>query len=61
MFDDDTTKKPRGHEVGMPIETMSVEELQDRISMLKAEIVRLEQAITARNKTKSEAESLFKL
>jgi uncharacterized small protein (DUF1192 family) len=61
MFDDDAVKKPRGHEVGMLIDTMSVEELQDRIGMLKAEIVRLEQAIAARNKTRSEAESLFKL
>lgn len=61
MFDDDAVKKPRGHEVGMPIDTMSVEELQERIELLKGEIVRLEQAITARNKTRSEAESLFKL
>lgn len=61
MFDDDAVKKPRGHEVGMPIDTMSVEELQERIAMLKAEIARLEQAIAARQKTRSEAESLFKL
>jgi len=61
MFDDDAIKKPKGHEVGMPIETMSVEELEERIGMLKAEIGRLEQAIAARNKTRSEAESLFKL
>jgi len=61
MFDDDAVKKPRGHEVGMPIDTMSVEELQERIELLKGEIVRLEQAIAARNKTRSEAESLFKL
>lgn len=61
MFGDDEVKKPKGHEVGMPIETMSVEELQERIGLLKAEIARLEQAITARNKTRSEAESLFKL
>lgn len=60
MFDDDTVKKPRGHEVGMPIDTMSVEELEERIDLLKAEIGRLEQAIAARNKTRSEAESLFK-
>ena len=61
MFDDDEVKKPRGHEVGMPIDTMSVEELEERISLLRGEIGRLEQAIAARNKTRSEAESLFKL
>ena len=61
MFGDDEVKKPRGHEVGMPIDTMSVEELQERIGMLKAEIARLEQAIAARQKVPSEADSLFKL
>ena len=61
MFDDDAVKRPRGHEVGMPIDAMSVEELEERIGLLKAEIARLEQAIAARNKTRSEAESLFKL
>lgn len=61
MFGDDEVKKPRGHEVGMPIDTMSVEELQERIGMLQAEIARLEQAIAARQKVRSEADSLFKL
>lgn len=61
MFGDDEVQKPKGHEVGMPIDTMSVEELQERIGLLKQEIARLEQAITARNKVRSEADSLFKL
>jgi uncharacterized small protein (DUF1192 family) len=61
MFGDDEIKRPKGHEVGMPIDTMSVEELNDRIAILKAEIARLEQAIAARQKTRSEADSLFKL
>ncbi len=61
MFGDDEAKKPRGHEVGMPIDTMSVEELEERIGMLRAEIARLEQAIAARQKVRSEADSLFKL
>ena len=60
MFDDDEVKRPKAHEVGMPIETMSVEELNDRISLLKQEIARLEQAIAARQQTRNEADSLFK-
>jgi len=60
MFGDDEVKKPKGHEVGMPIDTMSVEELEERIGMLKAEIARLEQAIAAREKVRNEADSLFK-
>ena len=47
MFDDDAVKKPRGHEVGMLIDTMSVEELEERIGLLKAEIGRV--ATSGRN------------
>lgn len=60
MFDDDQAKRPKAHEVGMPIDTMSVEELNERIALLRSEIARLEQAIGARQKTRSEADSLFK-
>ena len=60
MFDEDLPKKTRTHEVGMPIETMSVEELEERIGMLEAEIDRLRLAVDARKKTKDEANSVFK-
>ena len=60
MFDDDEVKKPKGHEVGMNIETMSVEELTDRIAMLEGEIGRLRAAIAARQKSRSDANSVFK-
>ena len=61
MFDDEPVKKPKGHEVGMVIDSMSVEELTDRIGLLEAEIVRLRAAIAARQKTRSAADALFKL
>ena len=61
MFDDDEVKKPKGHEVGMNIDTMSVEELTDRIALLDNEIGRLKAAIAARQKTRSAADALFKL
>ena len=60
MFDDDKPKKLAPHEVGMPIDTMSVDELAERIALLEGEIKRLKDAIGARQKTKSAAESLFK-
>ena len=60
MFDDEV-KKPKGHEVGMILDAMSVEELTDRIEMLESEIVRLKAAIAARQKTRSAADALFKL
>ena len=60
MFGDDEVKKPKGHEVGMPIDTMSVGELEERIALLNVEIVRLEQAIAARKNTRAAADSMFK-
>jgi uncharacterized small protein (DUF1192 family) len=60
MFDDEGVKKPKGHEVGMPIDSMSVSELEERIAMLREEIARLELAIAAREKTRAAADSVFK-
>ena len=59
-MDDEAIKKPRAHEVGMPIDTMSVEELTERIAMLEGEIARLRVAIEARGATRKAADSIFK-
>ena len=60
MFDDNEVRKPKGHEVGMNIEAMSVEELTDRIAMLEGEIARLRAAVAARQKSRNDANSVFK-
>lgn len=60
MFDDDEVKKPKGHEVGMQLDAMSVEELNDRIALLEGEIERLRAAIDHKQKSKSAAASVFK-
>jgi len=59
MFDEEI-KKPKAHEVGMNIDTMSVEELDERISQLEAEIARLRAAIEARGATRKAADAAFK-
>ena len=59
-MDEDLPRKKLTHEVGMPIDTMSVEELRARIGLLETEIGRLRDAIAAREKTRSAAESMFK-
>ncbi|WP_375452216.1 DUF1192 domain-containing protein [uncultured Devosia sp.] len=59
-MDEDGIGKPLGHQVGMVLDAMSVEELQERIAMLEAEIARLNGAIAARNKTRTDADALFK-
>ena len=59
-MDDETIKKPKAHEVGMPLDTMSIAELTDRIALLEGEISRLKAAIEARGATRKAAESIFK-
>jgi len=59
MFEEEF-KKPQAHEVGMAIDTMSVEELRERIGLLEAEIGRLRAAIEARSATRKAAESAFR-
>lgn len=60
MFDDDEVKKPKGHEIGMVLDAMSVEELSQRIGLLEAEIARLRLAIEAKRQSKSAADAVFK-
>ena len=61
MFDDDEVKKPQGHEIGMVLDAMSVDELTDRIALLEAEITRLRTAIDSKNKSKSAADAFFRI
>jgi uncharacterized small protein (DUF1192 family) len=60
MFDDEPRKEPKIHQVGMPIDTLSVDELQERIGQLEAEIARLREAIAARQQTRAAADSIFR-
>ncbi|MEO5324001.1 DUF1192 domain-containing protein [Mesorhizobium sp. CC13] len=60
LFDDEPKKKPLAHEIGQDLSLLSVGELDDRIGLLKAEIVRLEAELAAKGTTKSAAEALFK-
>jgi uncharacterized small protein (DUF1192 family) len=61
MFDDEEVKKPKGHEIGMRLDAMSVDELGDRIAILEGEIARLKAAIESKQKSKSAADAFFKL
>ncbi|RUT34633.1 DUF1192 domain-containing protein [Arsenicitalea aurantiaca] len=61
MEEEEVRRKLTRHEVGMGLDAMSVEELEARILMLEAEIVRLKEAIAARAETRSAAEALFRL
>ncbi len=51
----------RAHEIGQPIEELSLEELALRIEILHAEIVRLDQMRQSKEASRAGAEALFKL
>jgi uncharacterized small protein (DUF1192 family) len=61
MEPDEPRKKPSAHEVGMNLDPMSLDELQQRIELLEGEIARLRAAIEFRRKSRSAADSFFKL
>ncbi|UCI08661.1 DUF1192 domain-containing protein [Mesorhizobium sp. B1-1-8] len=60
IFDDEPKKKPRPHEIGQDLSLLSVDDLSERIALLRDEIVRLEAERQARGATKSAAEALFR-
>ena len=60
-MDDDTAPKKRvTHEIGQDLALLSVQELDDRVSILKQEIARLEAARAAKQASRSAADSFFK-
>lgn len=59
-MDEDEVRRTPVHEVGMPLDTLSVDELAHRIVILKDEIARLEAAIENKNASRSAADAVFK-
>ena len=60
-MDEDIIKKPKAHDIGMPLDSLSVAELEHRIGLLQEEIERLKAAIDAKGQTRKAAESIFKI
>jgi uncharacterized small protein (DUF1192 family) len=58
--DEDRPKKKLVHEIGQDLALLSIEELGDRISLLREEIARLEADIARKRATKSAADTFFK-
>ena len=58
--DDDRPKKKITHEIGQDLALLSVEELRERIALLKDEIARLEAAMASKRASHSAAERFFK-
>jgi len=60
MFDDEPQKKPVSHEIGQDLTALSIEELENRVKLLKEEIIRLEETCAVKRASMSSAESFFK-
>jgi uncharacterized small protein (DUF1192 family) len=58
--DDDKPRKKVSHEIGQDVSLLSVEELNERISLLTSEIERLQAAATKKRASKEAANSFFK-
>ena len=59
-FDDDRPAKKSAHEIGSDLSLLSIQELDARIDLLRAEIDRLESEKTRKGASRSAAESLFR-
>ena len=58
--DDDRPKKKIVHEIGQDLALLSVNELRDRIALLKDEIARLEASIASKQSSRNVADTFFK-
>jgi uncharacterized small protein (DUF1192 family) len=58
--DDDKPRKKLSHEIGQDLSLLSVEELDERIALLSAEIERLQAALTKKRASRDAADRFFK-
>ena len=58
--DDDRPRKVVAHEIGQPLDTLSLGDLDARIALLKAEIVRIEAVRVAKHAAQGAADAFFK-
>lgn len=56
---DDETSKPSGHRIGQDLSDLSIDELEERIVELKAEIGRLSEAIASKRASADLAATFF--
>jgi uncharacterized small protein (DUF1192 family) len=58
--DEDRPKKKIVHEIGQDLALLSVNELRERIALLKDEIARLEASIASKQASRNVADTFFK-
>ncbi|MCK1715160.1 MULTISPECIES: DUF1192 domain-containing protein [unclassified Bradyrhizobium] len=60
MEEDDQPRRKISHEIGQDLSLLSLDELTERITLLKTEIARLEEAATKKRASRDAANSVFK-
>lgn len=60
FFEETRKKKKMAHDIGEDLSAISIDELDERILLLKAEIQRLEAEKTKKSAVKTAADTLFK-
>jgi uncharacterized small protein (DUF1192 family) len=58
--EEERPKKKLTHEIGQDLALLSVEELRDRIALLRQEIARLEAALASKQASRTTADQFFK-
>ena len=58
--DDDKPRRKISHDIGQDLSLLSVEELNERVALLSAEIERLQAAVARKRASKDAANSVFK-
>jgi uncharacterized small protein (DUF1192 family) len=60
LFEDDRPKRKITHDIGQDLYLLSVAELDERITLMKDEIARLEADRDSKNNSKAAAQALFR-
>ncbi len=60
IFDEDRPKKPAAPQPGEPLDTLSVEELRERVQIYRGEIARLEANIERKESSRKAADAFFR-
>ncbi|MBZ9936728.1 DUF1192 domain-containing protein [Mesorhizobium sp. BR1-1-16] len=60
LFDEPPKQKPQPHRLGEDLAALSIDELNERVSLLEEEIVRLRAAIEGKTASRHAASSFFK-
>jgi uncharacterized small protein (DUF1192 family) len=59
IFDEEPTKRPTQHVLGEDLSRLSLNELEERLDLLRAEIARLEAARATKSASAAVAEAVF--